>query len=272
MKFIEKINEVIFRYKDYPNLETANKKYKEEKAKMIKEFFKVNVVLDELTKERVMDKLNKRLLEEYPSKKISWNARSLPFSTEKCRVPVQVLITPNDPYIVQDLKDWKLYKTGEEYETLIPKIYKKIKVKYYKYEFDKNVWGTNEVWEFPFELRAKGFSEGFDCDSWSNFLVSYFRAAGLPAGKVWCVFGETDLGGHSTVYVWSDVDYKFHHLNSTYGRHSYSQVHLYPTHDDARIGKDKIGIKKVWGSYNDLCARSMFNIKKIGDLIIRDGG
>ena len=221
------------------------------------------------------DKLNKELLERYPSKRISWNARSFPFSTEKCSVPVQVLITPTDPYIIQDLKEWKLYKTGEDYETLIPKIYKKIKEKYYKYEYDRNVWGENEVWEFPFELREKGFDKGFDCDSWGSYLVSYFRAAMLPAGKVWCVAGATNIivggvqMGHHTVYVWSDVDKKFHHLNSTYGvRFMCDKISQFPTHKDAEEGKDNIGIHTVWCSYNDYVARSEFTTKRIGDLII----
>ncbi len=213
------------------------------------------------------DLLNKKLLNKYPTQKIAWNARSLPFSEEKCRVPVQVLITPNDPYIVQDLRDWGLYETGEDHETLVPKIYAKIRQKYYKYAFDKVTWGTNEVWEFPFELRAKGFKKGFDCDSWANFQVSYYRAAGVPAGMVWVVAGDTELGGHSTVYVWSKVDSKFHHLNSTYTTFKRS-VSGYPTHDDAEAGKDKIGIRKVWCSYNDVCARSHFKSKRIGDLII----
>lgn len=275
MKLIEAIHEVIFRYKDYPNLEAKNDKYVKEKIETAEEIEELkdscmtllNQVSD-LNEEYEEKELNKRLLEKYPSKKISWNARSLPFSTTKCRVPVQVLITPTDPYIIQDLKDWGLYKTGEDDETLIPKIYKKVFKKYYKYEFDKNVWGTNEVWEFPFELRAKGFTKGFDCDSWANFLVSYFRASGLPAGKVWVVAGDTDLGGHSTVYVWSDVTEVFHHLNSTYGTVLWDKMSDYPTHADAEFGYDKIGIKKVWVSYNDIIARSKFDKKRIGELII----
>ena len=118
---------------------------------------------DDLNNEKEEDRLNHELLYKYPSKRISWNARSFPFSTEKCKVPLQVLITPNDPYIMKDLNDWGLYKTGEDYETLIPKIYQKIKEKYYKYAFDRNVWGSPEVFEFPFELREKGFTKGFDC-------------------------------------------------------------------------------------------------------------
>ena len=160
-----------------------------------------------------------------------------------------------------------MFETGEDYETLIPKIYEKIKSTYYKYAFDKTVWGTNEVWEFPFELREKGFNKGFDCDSWASFQVSYYRASGLSAGKVWVVVGDTSLGGHSTVYVFSDLSSKFHHLNSTYGK-NFSKIAQYPTHDDAEKGYDKIGINNVWVSYNDLVARSEFDKKKIGELLI----
>lgn len=246
---------------EFDKLLLLNKKLYSDLIKTIDELNKLDVLKEE-------NRLNRDLLNTYPSQKISWNARSFPFSNIKCKVPVQVLVTPNDPYIRQDLIDWGLYETEEKYETLIPKIYKKIHSKYYKYKTDKEAWGVPEVWEFPFELREKGFIAGFDCDSWSHFIVSYYRAVGVPAGKVWCVAGETSITGHNTVYIWSDVDKKFHHTNSTYGGILHNEINKYPTHDDAENGTDKIGINSVWCSYNDICARSTFSDKIIGNLLI----
>ena len=68
---------------------------------------------------------------------------------------MNVLLTPNDPDIIEDLKKWKLYRTGEDPETLAPKIYKKVFQTYYRYLYDKEVWNENEVWEMSFEMYEK---------------------------------------------------------------------------------------------------------------------
>ena len=222
------------------------------------------------TQEELIEKLNENKAKEseleaywndkYTKGCIVYKGRSLPFSTEICNIPVSVLITPNDQFIINDLKKWKLYYNYEKYETLIPKIYLKIKYKYYRYQYDRNVWGKNEVWEFPFELRAKGFKDGFDCDSWSHFQASYYIAAGVPSWMVRIVVGTTQLGGHSTVYIFSLKDNKWHHLNSTYGK-KYGLIYKYPLHSHAK-NVDKIGIKNVWFSFNDKYAWYKFE----GDL------
>jgi len=210
------------------------------------------VVLNDKIKKLVnpMTVLEKKLITKYPPVKIKYKGRSLPFSNTAILFPINCLLTPYDPDIISDLIDWGLYRTGEDYETLIPKIYKNIFRKYYKYEQDRVVWGSNEVFEIPFELRAKGFSQGYDCDSWANFQVSYYLASGLPYFVVRGVAGGTSLGGHATVYVYSQKTKKFHHLNSTYGGILKNNVSEYPTHKDAEEGKDKIGINKVWFSWD----------------------
>jgi hypothetical protein len=197
-------------------------------------------------------------IKEYPEGCILYGGRSLPFSKTPVQIPVSVLITPTDWQIIDDLKKWGLFQTGEDPETLIPKIYKQIFKSYYKYEYDKNVWGTEEVWEFPFESRTR-FGKGIDCDSWAIVQLSYYRAAGVPRGYAWVVAGMTALGGHATVYVKSKVDDKSHHLNSTYGGVLFDKVSQYPTHKDALEGKDKIGISQVWFSFDDGCSRYTFS-------------
>lgn len=223
-----------------------------------------------------LDKLNKSLLEQemklkryldneeeqsalekywndrYPKALIVYRGRSLPFSETPISVPVSVLITPNDPYIKADLEKWGLMgKNDTDWETHAPKIYNKIKSEYYKYDYDRNVWGNNEVWEFPYEMRAKGFGQGFDCDSWAIFQASYYIAAGMPRWRVRVVAGGTEYGGHATVYLYSMSNNKWVHLNSTYSNVVRKELKEYPTHDDALLGRDKIGISTVWFSFND---------------------
>ena len=194
---------------------------------------------------------------------ISYGGRSLPFSKEHITVPVNVLVTPKDNFIIQDLIKWGLYKTNEDPETLLPKIYKKIHDTYYHYSYDKNVWGISEVWEFPFEMRAKAKKTkwAFDCDSWAIFQLSYYIAAGINNWRIRVVCGDAFLGGHATIYAYSMIDNDWHHLNSTYGNgyQSKNKVNEFPTHKDARdkvtlVGNDMIGIYNVWFSFNDeLC-------------------
>lgn len=191
---------------------------------------------------------------------ILYPGRSLPHSTTVCDAPVNVLITPTDPLIKRDLKDWKMIGgRNADWETLIPKIYNKIRTKYYHYEYDQNLWGYKEVWELPFELREKAQSDYLkaDCDSWAIFQVSYYLAAGLPSWRVRVVAGMCELGGHATVYVFSKEDNKWHHLNSTYGN-AFTKISEYPLHKDAEEGRDKLGIKQVWFSFNDKWAWAQF--------------
>lgn len=208
----------------------------------------------------IPDQLEDYWNNKYNKASITYEGRSLPFSKDKCVVPVNVLITPSDPFIIEDLKKWNLYRTGEDPETLIPKIYQKIHDTYYNYDYDKNVWGVDEVWEFPFEMRDKAGSGkwAYDCDSWSGLILSYYIAAGIPRWRVRVVAGMCSLGGHSTVYCFSKTTNKWHHTNSTYGL-IYDVLAKYPVHDDAVSesnpkGRDALGIYNVWFSYNDLYA------------------
>lgn len=188
---------------------------------------------------------------KYPKVTITYGGRYLPFNDRKIHVPVSVLITPTDPFILEDLKEWGFLDSQEDWETLLPKIYLKIKRKYYEYESDRKVWGKDEVWEFPFEMREKGFKNGFDCDSWMIFQLSYYIACGCPEWRLRGVGGNTIRIGHATVYIYSLESRQWHHLNSTYGKiFTGSTLTQYPTHDDA--GKaDVMGIVRVWFSFNN---------------------
>ena len=208
---------------------------------------------------------------KYPKKIIEYAGRSLPFKRTTVNVPVSALITPYDPYIQQDLVDWDVFKIienwdervdGDVWETVIPMIYRLVYDKYYKYETDIIVWGTNEVWEYPWETRVKiNEGRGVDCDSWAILLASYYIGAGCPSWRVRCVAGDTSYGGHATNYIFSSMDNRFHHLNSTYGDNTNHQmVYMFYTHDDASED-DKLGIQDVWFSFNDKFSWSKFDDK-----------
>ena len=249
--------------------------YLEEKKKLElveKKLLEYKTGTDKLKKTVEEYKLEKYWENKYPKATIMYKCRSFPFSKEAISIPINNLVTPNCPIIRDDLIKWGLYKTGEDHETLIPKIHKKVYEKFYSYKHDEEVWGESEVWEFPFEMHAKGFSEGFDCDSWATFHASYYIAAGIPSWKIRCVAGDTSIviGGkimaHLTTYAYSEHTGKFHHLNSTYGQ-LWSVLNEYPTHKDAEEGRDDVGIKKVWFSFTDKSAfhdfKSEINMKNI---------
>ena len=192
---------------------------------------------------------------KYPMAKITYKCRPLPSSKTKISVPVNVFLTPFDPFIIADLKEWGLYQTKEDYETLVPEIYRNIFKKYYKYVLDEPQFGIDEVWLFPFELRE---TKKGDCEDWANLQMSYYLAAGVPDWMVRGVAGECDLGSHATVYVYSPNRAKFVHLNSTYSS-VYDTLAEFPTHKDAEEGRDKLGIKSVWFSYTAKSGFYSFN-------------
>jgi hypothetical protein len=200
---------------------------------------------------------------KYPKANIEYRGRAIGLAKERIPIDVKLLITPNDFTIHDLLKANNLYIEDGNYEEGIPKIYRWIKRNMYKYEFDQDVHGVIEFWEFPFEViqRVKGKPEkGFDCDSWAHLMVSMYIAAGVPSWRVRVVVGDAFIGGHSTVYCYSDVDGKWHHLNSTYGNNQSLKISAYPTTEDAFVN-DGAGIQRVWMSFNDKFAWHKFDGK-----------
>lgn len=217
-----------------------------------------NEDLKELLEEKKEQEEIKYILDnKYPKVNIEYKGRI--FGTQKEIIPIDVrlLITPQDFHIKEEIKKNKLEIVVPEID--IPEIYNYIYKKYYKYAHDQKVYGVSELWEFPFEILEKKKitkSQGFDCDSWANLQASFYISAGMPPHKVRVVCGDTNYGGHSTVYVYSDIDGKWHHLNSTYGKF-YEHLFNFPTTDDAGV-TDNLGIKDVWFSFNNLYSWHIF--------------
>lgn len=193
---------------------------------------------------------------KYPKANIEYTGRTWGTTKEPIPIDVRLLVTPKDYHIHDILKANDLYIKNNDFETGIPKIYNFIRNIYYKYTYDDQNYGIGEFWEFAFEMLSK-MSKGYDCDSWADFQSSFYIAAGVPSWKVRVVVGNCRLGGHSTVYVHSDKDNKFHHLNSTYGNSQYKNISEYPKTEDA-FTTDDLGIRSVWLSFNDIFAWHQF--------------
>ena len=196
-----------------------------------------------------------------PKAYIEFTARRVYGFTENISVDVRQMITPKDGVIFKDLRDHDLIVGDpQNCDRDIFKIYRHTRLKPinpYKYEYDTIIFGT-EFFMYPYELRI--LKKG-DCDDWGIELASYLIVAGVPSWRVRCVVGKTWSGeGHLTVYVLGDGHKTWYHLNSTTpwsaveaaGRKKLAD---FPKTNDPH---DKIGIKDVWFSFNDLFAWHAF--------------
>lgn len=181
-----------------------------------------------------------------------------PGNDPKKKLPIQLYITPNDPVIIQDLKDNNLmvqdiYNCNDD----IFRIYnhsRTKKINPYNYESDSEVTGLNDYWMFPWELRQ--FGKG-DCDDWAAELASYYIAAGVPNWRVRVTVGNTYTGqGHSTVYVLMDDLKTWRHTNSTGWAIRSGDMSL----NNGVFNLDRgLAIKSVWYSFNNEFSWRSFN-------------
>jgi len=187
-----------------------------------------------------------------PKADIYYKGRTIPLSKQMIESDIKIFITPEDAHIQYDIRKYGLkVKDEKNCNSDILKIYKHTRIKKinpYKYSYDSQSFGIGEYWMFPFELQAmrKG-----DCDDWSHELASYLIGAGVPNWRVRVVCGTTYSGfGHSTVYVLADDLKTWKHLNSTtpISMIKESDLMQMPNSNDPR---DKIGIERVWFSFND---------------------
>lgn len=207
--------------------------------------------------------------EKYPVKNVEYWGRTWGTSKKKIPIDVRLLITPQDYHIHELLEKHDLYYGGGSVDDHIVKIYKFVKNNYYRYVYDHNNYDVTEYWEFPFEMfeaLERGYTKGFDCDSWASFIVSFVIASGVPEWKCRVVVGDSKIGGHSTCYFHCDKDNKWHHLNSTMGSKSgYDKLEDFPLTDDAGTTKDVLGIYNVWNSYNNKYAWTTFETGVVKD-------
>lgn len=116
--------------------------------------------------------------------------------------PVCLFVTPNDPVIVNKIKEAGLILDNSSYcDVHALKLYE-LAQRGFSYYSDNELYGTEEYWEFPWELRQK---TGGDCDGWANNIASYLIAGGIPSWRVAVATGKTTQNlGHAVVYYLRD--------------------------------------------------------------------
>jgi len=181
----------------------------------------------------------------------SFSGRVVPILNTPVDIDVRLMITPQDYDILQDIQDHGLkVKDVTNCNNDILTIYKFTRTNPllpYIYEYDKQLFKIDELWQFPFETRCTKLG---DCEDWALSLASYLIASGVPYWRVRCVAGETWKGfGHATVYVLADDLKTWVHINSTTPISMINANNLtdLPKSNDS---SDDIGIRDVWFSFN----------------------
>ena len=203
---------------------------------------------------------------KHPPANIRYVARpSIYYKGEMNSIDVRQFIVTNDFEIEGFIKNRNFYiKDPMHLDKIVPKIYRKHQLMRLKYHHDKDVTGFSEYWMYPYELRELNeHNSGGDCDDMAISLVSHLRTAGVPDWRVRAVVGDTQVGGHATVYVLDDSLDVWRHINSTSFADG-DKLTDYPTFGDET---DRIGIKKdgVWFSFNDKHAWHKFETKAAED-------
>jgi len=181
---------------------------------------------------------------------ITYNGRKGVIGSANIPVSVINFIQPDDMEVrklVQGFSDQ--YSDVEERSVAVYKMIGKS----FDYMFDSQIANSAEFWMFPYELidliKKK---KGGDCDDWANLIASCIIAAGMPEYRVRVAVGFCQFGYHSTVYVYSRSDKKWHHLNSTYGNdENMIKLTEYPTTDGGKNGTDPMGLYQTDLSFNN---------------------
>lgn len=103
------------------------------------------------------------------------------------------------------------YNWGELVNKLAFDIYKHTR-RYVTYKYDINKYGFSEYWQISILTHYLG--QG-DCEDSTNYLLSWFKAAGLPAFAFRNTCGGTKLGGHSTTYAYDFKNKVWKHMEAT---------------------------------------------------------
>ena len=240
--------------KDYEDLlreakAALKEKEKEEEKKIAKletNIFRLERQLSIVPKSIIIPQAVQDWDNKYASANIYYT-RLIPRTKKQGLVDVRQFLTPDDPRIkewvknagvaIQDL--WKCNDT-------IARIYSADR-KGFSYEYDKQQFGVDELWLYPWETLTLGHG---DCDDWANLLATRLLAAGLPPQRLRVVAGYTNgkIGGHCTVYVLGDDFKTWYHLNST-GYKTHRKLEDFPTSKDL---DDKFGVsgKHIWFAYS----------------------
>ena len=108
---------------------------------------------------------------------------------------VRFYVTPNDPSVQA-----QLLEIGNDLNTIYSWVGENI-----RYEFDSDIYGTEEYWQFPYETLA--LKTG-DCEDQAFLLASLARAAGVEAEDIFVALGMVNNQGHAWVIVRTQLGWR----------------------------------------------------------------
>lgn len=108
---------------------------------------------------------------------------------------VRFYITPNNPLVQAQLQE-----IGDDLNTIYSWVGENI-----RYEYDDDIYGTEEYWQFPYETLS--LKTG-DCEDQAFLLASLARAAGIEAEDIFVALGTIDNQGHAWVIVRTQIGWR----------------------------------------------------------------
>ena len=78
---------------------------------------------------------------------------------------------------------------------------------------DKPNFGKEEYWATGYETWTRRFD---DCDGMNNLIYVLARLSGLSSIVLWCVIGNTSVGGHFWLAYSSPKTGKLYTIDATY--------------------------------------------------------
>jgi len=108
---------------------------------------------------------------------------------------VRFYVTPNNPAV-----QTQLLEIGNDLNTIYSWVGENI-----VYEFDSDVYGTEDYWQFPYETLA--LKTG-DCEDQAFLLASLARAAGVEAEDIFVALGTIDNQGHAWVIIRTQIGWR----------------------------------------------------------------
>jgi predicted transglutaminase-like cysteine proteinase len=108
---------------------------------------------------------------------------------------VRFYVTPNNPSV-----QTQLVTIGNDLNTIYSWVGENI-----VYEFDSDVYGTEDYWQFPYETL--NLKTG-DCEDQAFLLASLIRAAGVEAEDIFVALGTINNQGHAWVIIRTQIGWR----------------------------------------------------------------
>jgi len=203
---------------------------------------------------------------EYPQANITYTGYTIKLNSKTITPAIDIT---DFIHVLNSHKKWceKYNYTLKDYLCMYPdlefgKVINKLMFDIYKkylptksYVYDSTLYGIGEQWS---PLIDSWYLKKMDCENSTFELMALFEAAGLTGelrSLYWNVCGQTELGGHSTLYAYDLQNNKWRHMETTATSTSCSTFYGLPFNTDT---KDQLRITDVWFSFNSDIARHTF--------------